>query len=260
MQLHFESFPTESGSDDAIIIVPGLFGSTTNWRRFATELSNWRSVVVVDQRNHGKSPHADSQTYADMVEDLLCLIEDQSLGQPVVVGHSLGGKVAMLLALHHPQVVRRLVVLDIAPIAYADNHTATLDALLSLDLDRLHSRAEAGQLLEPVISDQATRMFLLQNLRGKPGQYRWQLNLEVLRAHMHELTGFPESSVEGHKFDGAGLFVSGQQSDYLRAEHHELIQRWFPSAEFAMIADAGHWLHVEQPQAVLQRLQKFLES
>ena len=262
MILHFLSYlentdPIEFGNPVPLVIVPGLFGSTTNWRSFARRYSVTRPVIVIDQRNHGHSPHADSHSYANMVQDLLDFCDQHKFLIIDLCGHSMGGKVAMLFTLTHPQRVNKLVVLDIAPIDYQHNHAPFLKKLMQLDLLQLKSRNQADLLLRAAIPDTATRLFLLQNLRGSPGDYRWNLNLSVLHDYMAEITGFPETD---HVALNDALFVAGELSDYLLAEHHDKIGQIFPNAVFTTVAEAGHWLHAQQTDKVLETLIDFIQN
>lgn len=267
MKLNFQKHTTPTSAEPnskaklaaPVVLIPGLFGSTRNWRSFAQQLSEIGDVYVIDQRNHGESPHSDSHTYADMVADLVEFIDTLGAQQAHLVGHSMGGKVAMLCALWHPQRVISLSVLDIAPVAYTHSHAPFLAAMLELDVHDLASRSEADRLLENAIPDKATRLFLLQSLTGSPGAYVWRLNLRVLHDYMDEIIGFPvsESNVDAD-INLPTLFVRGALSAYVDDKHQDSIWQLFPNAELVSIPAAGHWLHVEQPTAVLRTLKSFL--
>lgn len=263
MQLFSQTYPPSySPSGDSsipVLIIPGLFGSTANWRGFAKQLGEYCPVIVVDQRNHGRSPHADSHSYPDMVSDLLEFIDTMGLGQINLCGHSMGGKVAMAFALMHPERVNSLAVLDIAPVEYSHTHAPYLEKMIELDLDRLPSRSAADQLLKHAISDTSTRLFLLQSLAGTPGKFHWRLNLPVLLKDMPKILSFPLSQLAGLSYTGETLFVSGENSDYLLESSHNQIVKFFPTTHFTAISKAGHWLHAEQPQAVLRSLLNFLQ-
>lgn len=261
MKLHFLSYPesvdlAQCSDATPLLIVPGLFGSTSNWRSFARRFAETRPAIVIDQRNHGQSPHASSQSYADMVQDLLEFCDQHALAKIDLCGHSMGGKVAMLFTLAHPQRVNKLAVLDIAPIDYQHNHAPFLKKLMQLDLHLLKSRNQADIALREAIPDTATRLFLLQSLRGSPGAYRWNLNLSVLHDYMAEITGFPQT--DRIAFNKT-LFVAGALSDYLLDQHHDKIRQLFPNASFATVAEAGHWLHAEQADRVLKMLINFIQ-
>jgi len=220
-----------------LLIAHGLFGSARNWNVIAKRLSASRPVTVVDMRNHGDSPWADTHSYADLAADLAEVIDT-----PMdVLGHSMGGKAAMMLALTQPQKVNRLVIADIAPVAYTHSQMGPLDAMRAVDLTRVTTRADAiaqmDGLSEPLIQ------FLLQSLDIKGN--RWKLNLDVLAAEMSKITGFPD--VTG-QFDGPTLFLSGANSDYVQHAHRARIKALFPKSYFAKLSGAGHWLHAEKPR------------
>ena len=263
MHLHYQRYPDtdiDNSSDPRppLLIIPGLFGSTANWRSVARSLGENYPVWVIDQRNHGRSPHADSNTYTDMCSDLLKFLDQHSLSQIVLCGHSMGGKVAMLFSLSHPDRVAGLVVLDIAPVVYKHSHAPFLEELMRIDLSSLKSRSQADRALQMAIPDTGTRLFLLQNLTGSAGQYRWRINLPVLHQYMKDITGFPSKLIENLKYENATIFFDGEHSDYLQASHHPLIVKLFAHARFASIANAGHWLHAEQPEAVVSVIGTFL--
>jgi len=266
MKLHKQIFPENLDQQtlaDSIptVIIPGLFGSIANWRSFARNLSSLSDhtspVIVIDQRNHGRSPHSNSHSYDDMVGDLFELCEDLQLERVILCGHSMGGKVAMLFTQSYPHLVEKMLVLDIAPIKYLHSHAPFLEELSKIDLSSLRSRNEADKLLQNTISDTPTRLFLLQSLTGSPGSYHWRLNLSVLHRFMEQITDF-ESKLQ--VVENKSLFVSGRLSDYLKPEHHELILEMFPNSQFESIPDAGHWLHAEQPEKVLNVVWEFVKK
>ena len=253
--LNFLEFGSEGRT---LLLLHGLFGSSTNWRRIARELSTDYRVIGVDLRNHGKSPHYPSMTYRDMSRDLVNLAKQLELDTVAVCGHSMGGKAAMLLALQHPDLVSRLVVLDVAPVTYGHSFLPLIDAMSALDLSSLASRAEADRQLQASISDSPTRLFLLQNLVHRNGQYEWRLNLPVLKGFMSELTGFPADVVAGQSYPGETIFIHGEQSDYVVPAYHDPILRYFPCAQVSELPGAGHWLHTDQPGQLLARIRAFL--
>lgn len=261
MNLNFDTYPetAEQLTSPPLIIIPGLFGSTSNWRGFAKRLGDDYPVIVIDQRNHGRSPHAASHSYADMVGDLLEFVDQQGIDQFIPCGHSMGGKVAMLFAHQYPQRVAKLAVLDIAPIAYSHSHSSYLEAMLAIDLETLESRSEADRRLRADIPDTATRLFLLQSLVGSPGQYQWRLNLAALLEYMPQIVGFPDTLQGASPSHIETAFIYGENSDYVQAKHHTLIRDCFSAAQFVGIPGAGHWLHVEQPERVLSALRRFLK-
>lgn len=233
------------GDDTAlppILIAHGLFGSARNWGVIAKRLSDHRRVVSVDMRNHGNSAWTASHSYADMAGDLAQVIEHIG-GYADVIGHSMGGKAAMILALHHPQKVRHLLVADIAPVAYTHSQQSMIEAMRGIDLSRVETRGDADRQLAQVVDDPSVRAFLLQSLDVKTRE--WRLNLDVLERDMAQIVGFPDPSGQ---FDGPTLFLSGAMSDYVKREHRAIIKSLFPRAKQAKIPGAGHWLHAEKPR------------
>ena len=249
--------PAGTASDaPTLVIAHGLYGSGRNWSVIARRLSDRREVVAVDMRNHGESPRFQTQSYPEMAADLAEVIGH--LGAPVdLLGHSMGGKTAMQLALTRPELIRRLIVADIAPVAYQHDQRRNARAMAALDLTRITSRAEADAALASHIDDPALRAFFLQSLDLRSHPPRWRLNLPVLEAEMPKIVGWP--GTEG-RFDHPALFLTGADSHYVRPEHRETIRALFPKARFAKIPDAGHWLHAEKPRAFEETVRVFLEA
>ena len=252
MELRFREY----GQGEPLVILHGLFGSSANWNGIARQLAETQRVLVPDLRNHGGSPHRAGMSYPELAGDLLAWMDRQDLGSAWLMGHSMGGKLAMWLALHHPERVARLVVVDIAPVAYGHDFRPFIHAMRAVEQVGVRSRAEAESRLTPVVPDPAVRQFLLQNLVAADGRYRWRINLDALEAGMPDIVGFPEPDATT-AYTAPALFVHGARSDYLGAEALPVIAKWFPAAEVIRIADAGHWLHVEQPRALLDALNRF---
>lgn len=248
---------TEGPSHPPLIIAHGLFGSGRNWGVIARRLADSRDVFAVDMRNHGDSPRAASHSYPDLAADLAEVIHH--IGAPAdLLGHSMGGKAAMQLALTQPDLIRRLIVADIAPVAYTHDQTRHIDAMRALDLTHLTTRAEADQRLSALIDDAALRAFFLQSLDLKAeGGPRWRLNLDVLEAEMPRIVGWPGTT--GH-FDRPTLFLTGANSAYVKPEYRDTIRTLFPAARFARIPDAGHWLHAEKPREFEETVRVFLTT
>jgi len=243
------------GDDNAqppLLIAHGLFGSARNWGVVAKRLSDTRRVLTVDMRNHGDSFRDDSHDYPDLAADLAEVIAAHG-GVADVVGHSMGGKAAMALALDHPERVRRLVVADIAPVAYGHTQQPLIDAMRAVDLSLVERRGDADAQLAPRVSEAGVRAFLLQSL--DVGARRWRLNLDALSANMAAILGWPDL---GGRYDGPALFLSGAASDYVLPEHRPAIKALFPNAKFAKIPGAGHWLHAEKPKEFEAALRAFL--
>ncbi len=244
----------EFGTRDApsLMIVHGLFGSGRNWGVIAKRLSDTAHVVTVDMRNHGQSPRYDTNSYEDMALDLAEVIAQ--IGAPMnVVGHSMGGKAAMVLALTRPDLVNRLVVADIAPVSYGHSQMQYIDAMRRVDLDDVSRRSEADAQLAALGVERALCSFFTQSL--DVAEQRWRLNLDTLEYDMPKIMSFPK--IEG-QFDSPTLFLSGANSDYVLPEHRPLIKAMFPNAHFAKLKDAGHWLHADQPRAFEAAVRGFL--
>ena len=239
-----------------VLIVHGLFGSGRNWGVIARRLAETRPVIAVDMRNHGDSPRFPTQSYADMAGDLAQVIAAHG-GRADVLGHSMGGKAAMVLALTHPERVRRLIVADIAPVAYGHSQSHHIAAMRALDVTGLAARSEADRRLSATIPDPALRAFFLQSLDLKSDPPRWKLNLDVLEAEMPRIVGWPE--ITG-RYDGPALFLSGALSDYVRPEHRATITALFPRARMARIPGAGHWLHADKPREFEAAIQTWLDA
>ena len=238
-----------------ILIAHGLFGSARNWGVIARRLSDQgRRVITVDMRNHGDSPWTESHGYPDLAEDLVQVIRAHG-DQADVLGHSMGGKAAMALALIHPNLVHRLIVADIAPVAYGHTQQHLIDAMRAVDLTTIETRRDADLQLARSVPADAVRAFLLQSLDVKAR--RWRLNLDVLERFMPAILGWPDLIGQ---FEGPALFLSGALSDYVRPEHRSAIKALFPNARFAKIPGAGHWLHADRPREFEATIAAFFDA
>jgi pimeloyl-ACP methyl ester carboxylesterase len=232
----------EATDRPGLLIAHGLYGSGRNWGVIAKRLSDQRQVVAVDMRNHGLSDWKDTHSYTDMASDLAEVIEHLE-GPFDVMGHSMGGKAAMVLALQRPELVNRLIVVDIAPVAYSHSQLPYIKAMQAVDLSKVHKRSDAAEQLAPLVDDPALVAFFLQSLDIK--EKRWVLNLDVLEREMPEIMGFPEIS---GAYEGKTLFLAGAKSDYIKPEYRPEIRRLFPNSKLFKIPGAGHWLHAEKPR------------
>ncbi len=254
LSLDFDRYG-ERSDKPAIVIAHGLFGSSSNWRGIARKLAETSEVFAVDMRNHGASPWGDDHSYEALAADLALFIQTHVEGPAIVVGHSMGGKATMHLALHQPSLVAGIVVVDIAPVAYGHTHDGFIAAMKAIDTSSLASRSEADGLLADTIPELPVRQFLLQNLVTADEGYNWRINLNVLDKSMDDLTGFV---VNPHsQYVGPTLFLYGAQSDYVTALTHDPIGRHFPRHELSEVSDAGHWVHAQQPAAVIAAIQRF---
>lgn len=241
-----------------VVFCHGLFGQGRNWTQIAKELSGAHRVLLVDMPNHGKSPWTERFSYVDMADQVAAVLPQD--GPVTLVGHSMGGKAAMVLALRHPELVARLCVVDVAPAAYdhASEFADYVTSMRGLDLDSLTGRTEADEAMARTVPDPAIRGFLLQNLRRDGDRWRWQVNLRLLGDHLSDLSGWPADQVAGAVYDGPVLWVGGASSGYVRDEHGDAMDGLFPRHRRVTIKNAGHWVHSEQPQVFLQVLRQFV--
>jgi pimeloyl-ACP methyl ester carboxylesterase len=250
---------TLGDSGPLVAFCHGLFGQGRNWTTVAKALAADHRVLLVDMPHHGRSDWSDHFDYADVADEVATLFAAED---PVaLVGHSMGGKAAMVLALRHPELVERLCVVDISPVDY---HGLTefrryIDAMQGLDLAVLERRGDADAALTDAVPDPTVRGFLLQNLRREGDGWAWQPNLEVLGRDLPVLGGWPEDELTGTApYPGRTLWVAGQRSSYVQPEYAEAMQRWFPQVRKVTVKGAGHWVHSEQPEIFLQVLRQFL--
>lgn len=246
----------QQGNGFPTLLIHGLFGSLENLNGLAKALSGERQIIAIDVRNHGRSPHADSMDYLAIVNDFIELLDHLAVATFDVIGHSMGGKIAMLIALLHPERVNKLVVLDVAPVTYNARHNAIFDALLSVPLDRIKGRKETDDILSTSISEAGVRQFLLKSLtKDESDNYQWRFNLHTLHQQYDEIVAFPEID---KVFTGDTLFIKGALSDYILAEHRPQILRYFPKSKARVISGTAHWLHAEKPHMVNQSVRDFL--
>ena len=251
MQLYFRHL----GEGHPLIILHGLFGSSDNWMSIAKQLSDDFSIYIPDQRNHGLSFHSTEWNYDVMVEDLDRFIEFHNLTDPIIMGHSMGGKVAMNYATAHPRTVNKLVVVDMAPRYYPVRHGRILEGLSSIPVEILSSRADAEKMLERYIPEIGVRQFLLKNLaRNDSGTFEWKINLPVIAQNIERVG----SEVPHGQFIGPSLFLEGGNSDYITSDDEEHILQLFPYAEIKTIPNAGHWVHAERPKEFVDMVREFL--
>lgn len=247
----------EAGS--RVVFLHGLFGQGRNWTQIGKSLADRHRVLLVDLPHHGRSDWADHFDYLAVADQVAEIFD---AGDPVsLVGHSLGGKVAMVLALRHPALVERLCVVDVSPVAY--DHLSQFEgyiaAMRGVDLATLTSRDEAEAALAPAVPDPTVRAFLLQNLRRDGDGWRWQANLEVLGADLPVIGDWPEERLAGTPpYAGPVLWVAGATSDYIRPEYAVAMDRWFPSNRLVTVKAAGHWVHSEQPEVFTGILERWL--
>lgn len=251
-------FYRKTGIGDPLIILHGLFGSSDNWVSIAKVLSENYCVYLLDLRNHGQSFHDDTFTYEAMSLDVERFMRHHKLKDPVLLGHSMGGKVVMNIATNHREKVKGLIVVDIAPKYYPVHHQTILAGLNAIDLNLVSSRKEADKALSRYVSEPGIRQFLLKNLaRSSEKAFYWKNNLPVINVHIGNVG---EMIIEGSHYDGPTLFIDGPKSGYISSEDHESILEIFPKAEITEIPGAGHWVHVEQPAKFIEVVNKFLSE
>jgi len=264
--LHF----TKLGAGHPLIILHGLYGSGNNWLSIARKLAGICEVYLLDQRNHGRSPHSSEHNYKVLMEDLGQFMDEQELSKAMLLGHSMGGKTAMFMATHHPERVSRLIVADMSPLPYtregerADHivgHEYIMNALKALDLSKLTNLREADEKLEAAFPESRMRQFLTKNLsKTKSGSYYWQLNLDGLMKNLHSLADGlgPEYFTSGGFRQYPVLFIKGANSHYIGETDEKAIKNLFPNSNLVSIRDAGHWLHAEQPEIFVKIVRKFM--
>ena len=244
---------------ETVVVLHGLFGSGRNWMTIARRLGADHRVLAPDLRNHGTSPWAEPMTYPAMAADVAALLVLHASRPVTLVGHSMGGKAAMILALARPGLVRRLVVVDVAPVTYASTFASYAKAMREAKLHGVTRRAQVDEILAEAVPEPGVRAFLLQNLVVTDGGARWRMNLPVLESAMDTISGFP-AVPSGLQFGKPVLFVAGETSDYLSPDHEPVVRRLFPQAEVTVVPGAGHWVHAEKPAEFLAVLDGVLDD
>jgi esterase len=256
MLIHMKLFHREAGQGPPLVLLHGIFGSSDNWFTQAKLLSENYHTYSLDLRNHGQSPHDEVFDYPSMAADVLQFIDDNSIHDPVLIGHSMGGKVAMNLAVAHPERLQKLIVVDIAPKPYNMTHYVILDGLKAVPVERITSRKEADEALAGFVDEPDVRQFLLKNLQRKAeGGFKWKLNLPVIAANIENI-GL-DLQFEG-KFEKPTLFVRGFRSNYVKEEDFDRIREVFPAAEMKTL-DAGHWVPAEKPKEFVDLVSEWLK-
>ncbi|HUF57009.1 MAG TPA: alpha/beta fold hydrolase [Thermohalobaculum sp.] len=259
VELPHLDYPAEERSDEPpLLMAHGLFGSARNFHTIAGKLAARRRVIAVDMRSHGSAPWGEAG-YEAMAADLAHAVERLAGGRARVLGHSMGGKAAMGLALSRPELVDALVVADIAPLTYRHSHIETIRGMQAVDLDRVRRRSDAEQALAEAVPEKQLRLFLLQNLVIEDGRARWRIDLEGLGEGMDRLIGWP-GDWPRDSYDGPTLFLHGGASDYVPPESHPRIRGLFPHAEIEAIDGAGHFLHAEKPAEFTDAVDRWLSA
>ncbi|MGB5444314.1 MAG: alpha/beta fold hydrolase [Psychromonas sp.] len=243
-------------SGENIFIIHGLFGSFSNLSLLASELHDTHHTISVDLRNHGSSPHHDSMTYHEMATDIFRLADHLHIENFSIIGHSMGGKVAMTCALLDPQRINKIVVADIAPVAYPDKHNDVFTGLTAVAKEQIKSRQSADSILSVYVKIPEVRQFLLKSLRKQGEYFKLQFNLNALIANYAAIRGWPESD---SVFNKQVLFIKGADSDYIKPEYQSVILRYFPNAQAKVINGTGHWLHAEKPKTFNRLVKEFFK-
>jgi esterase len=248
---------TTYGDDGSpVLLLHGLFGSSRNWMSVARRLAAApHRVIAVDLRNHGSSPWTSTMTYEQMAADVRDTVVALGRGPVALVGHSMGGKAAMMTALRFPLLVDRLVVVDVAPVAYPPAYVEYARAMRAARLHGVRRRSEVDEQIKDAVPEAGTRAFLLQNLVIEDSRVWWRPNLQAIEAALPDIAGWPD--ITG-SYDGPALFVYGGKSDYMRPEHRDTIARLFPRAAYHEIAESGHWVHAERMEDFLAAVTPFL--
>lgn len=255
------NYKTFGGGDSSIIIIHGLFGSLRNWQQIALALSakHYRTITV-DLINHGMSSHSENMSYQDMAEDIIFLIEKLQLGRPpIIIGHSMGGKVAMIASMLQPKLLKGLIVVDIAPVKYKNEFSPLLKTINALNILEIKNRGQAEEIILKQIKEPNLVKFILQNLVKTEHGYKWRINLETITKNINEIVMFPDEFYS-KQCTLPILFIAGMNSNYIQLEHHNIIYNMFPFAEIKGINDAGHWLHAERPDIFLKLIFSFINS
>ena len=241
------------GTGKPLLVLHGFLGMSNNWRTMGMQWAAYFEVHLIDLRNHGRSFHSDAFSYADMSADLIAYCNHHQLQQVIVLGHSMGGKLAMHYATSNPEQVEKLIVADIAPKAYPPHHDHILEGLMDLHTHPPESRGDADQRLSQFVTDQGTRLFLLKNLYRTPHSFALRINVPVLQGHVGQVMMASDAN-----YHGPTLFLAGEKSDYILPQDHAQITSQFPQAIVKTIPKAGHWLHAENPVAFTAEVADFL--
>lgn len=251
--LHF----TDKGKGEPLLILHGLFGAGDNWNQIAKALPDDFRTIQVDLRNHGRSFHSQDMSYAIMAEDIKAVLTHLAIPSAHILGHSMGGKVAMELSQLYPQLCKSLTIVDIAPRQYQPNHNDVFKGLNAVDLSSITNRNDAEQVLTQYLSDKIVAQFLLKSLYREDGKFKWRFNLADLEAHYQNLIA-PPSFIK--PFTGPVMFIKGMNSNYIEASDRDKILEMFPMAQSRVISDTGHWPHAEKPRILLKIVEHFLSK
>ena len=256
VELSYEEFG--SRKNPPLVILHGFFAASRNWRQIARGLAQNNHVFVLDLRNHGSSPHAQTMDYPSMAADLLAFFDRHDIQNANLLGHSMGGKVAMWFALNWPERIEKLIIVDIAPVSYRHSFNSIIQAIKELPLDKISNRRQAETYLTSSIPDLRFRQFMLQNLVLVDGEYRWRIDLNIFAQSSPSIIAFPDTR-QLSPFSRQSLFLLGSNSQHVQPEYHAKIAMLFPDSLFQTIPETGHWPHAEQPEQFLAAVSQFLQ-
>jgi len=256
MPLYYREYGHPVPGYPSLLFLHGLFGSSINWSTIARHFEQDWHIIVPDLRNHGRSPHSDEMPYSLMAEDVLELTDQLGIEQVIPIGHSMGGKIALALAQKRPEIVERLVLADIAPVAYAGGFSDVIAAFQSVDLASIKTRGDADQSMSEHIAEVGIRQYLLQNLEQKQGHWRWRINLDLIVSAMDVIRGFEPGCQKA--YEGESLIIRGEFSNYVLPEYEATIRQCLPNVRIAVLPGVGHWVYAEDPEGFNQALDDFL--
>ncbi len=267
MKLNYKVF----GEGQPVIILHGLYGSSDNWLHIGKQLSDKNKVFLVDQRNHGNSPHSEKHNYDLLKNDLFEFIETHNIINPIIIGHSMGGKTAMFFAIEYYIIMKQLIVIDISPLSYSlknknrlnfEFHQTIINSLLSLNIEKYNSRKDADHELTKYIDSLPLRQFLIKNLKRQKDKFFWKINLQAIKSNVNEIMkGFDNNEVNNIKIKNLPvLFIKGEKSNYIMQEDIKAIHKIFQNLTIKEINNAGHWLHVDQPKELLKFIREFINN
>ena len=253
MKLNYKSFGEEG---DNLIVIHGLLGSLNNWQTLAKEFGKHFKTFTIDQRNHGKTGHEDEWNYEVMAQDLKEFIDEHNIIDPIILGHSMGGKTVMRFVMDFKNYAKKIIIADISPRYYPPHHQSIFDGLISINLSNLKSRKEADDVLSNYVSNIGERQFLLQNLERSSTGFNWKMNLEVITKKLHNVGEAQEPS---NPINIPTLFLRGENSHYIGNQDKKIISQYFSNANIITIPNAGHWLHAEQPRLFFDEVMHFIK-
>lgn len=245
-----------SGDGQPLVLIHGLFGSLENLGMIARELQEKYQIISLDLPDHGQSFRTAQFSYANYAKAVIYTLNHIGIHDAIILGHSMGGKVAMNIALNQPDVVKKLIIADIAPVKYGNHHAKVFAGLNAVNLTQIKNRNEADQMMQSQISELGVRQFLLKSLYADNGVFAWRFNLELLQRDYTQISAAIDAD---HPFKGDVLFIKGANSDYIQAEHRGAIEKLFPNARAQIMQDCGHWLHAEKPQQFSRIVDKFIQ-